>query len=108
MSDQYSFFDDDPPRRQSEARNDVRKGDAAEALALFKLLNWGWDAHDARRDLPYDIVVDVGEGRICRLQVKGRTKAVRGRWDYRVTRGNWRSATGTYAYTSADYDVSAS
>src|SRR3954454_4834991 len=59
MSDQYSFFDDDPPRRQSEARNDVRKGDAAEALVLFKLLNWGWDAHDARRDLPYQPVDEV-------------------------------------------------
>jgi hypothetical protein len=70
-------------------------------------LHWGWNAHDARRDLPYDIVVDIGEGRICRVQVKGRSKATRGRWEYRVSRGNWRSATGTYAYTSVDYDVSA-
>jgi hypothetical protein len=105
---QYSLFDDDtPPKGPRSTRNDVRTGDAAEALVLFKLLNWGFDAHDARRDLPYDIVVDVGDGRICRVQVKGRRNATRGRWNYRATRGNWRSATGTYAYTEADYDVSA-
>ena len=60
----------------------------------FKLLNWGFNAHDARRDLAYDVVVDLG-GRLCRVQVKGRSRAVNGRWDYRAIRGNWRSATGT-------------
>jgi hypothetical protein len=39
--------------------------------------------------------------------VKGRSHARRGRWDFRATRGNWRSATGTYAYTDMDYDVAA-
>jgi hypothetical protein len=107
MPDQYDFFGGNPPRRPLQGRNDVRTGDAAEALVLFKLLNWGCNAHDARRDLPYDIVVDVGDGRVCRVQVKGRSNAVRGRWDFRATRGNWRSATGTYAYTDADYDVAA-
>ena len=85
----------------------MRTGDVAETLVLFKLLNMGYDAHDARRDLPYDIVVDVGGGRICRVQVKGRRQGVRGRFDFRAQRGDWRSATGTYAYTEADFDVSA-
>ncbi len=98
---QYSLFDSNKTPDPRPVRNDVRTGDAAEALVLFKLLSWGYDAHDARRDLPYDIVVDLG-GRICRVQVKGRSHGTRGRWDYRVTRGNWRSATGTYAYTKAD------
>ncbi len=103
---QYTLFDSDKAPDPRPVRNDVRTGDAAEALVLFKLLSWGYDAHDARRDLPYDIVVDLG-GSICRIQVKGRSHAARGRWDFRAIRGNWRSATGTYAYTDTDYDVSA-
>jgi hypothetical protein len=41
------------------------------------------------------------------VQVKGRRHADRAAWSFRAIRGNWRSATGTYAYTDADYDVSA-
>jgi hypothetical protein len=87
-------------------RNDVRTGEAAERLVLAKLLRWGYDAHDAGRYFPYDIVVDTGNG-LCRVQVKARTRSKGGHWDFRVTRGNWRSATGTYDYAVSDYDVSA-
>ena len=106
MHEQYSFFEATPPLARPP-RNDVRVGDAAEAFVIAKLLKWGFDAHDARRDLPYDVVVDIGDSRICRVQVKGRNKANSGLWQYRAIRGNWRSATGTYAYTDSDYDVSA-
>jgi hypothetical protein len=87
-------------------RNHVRKGDAAEMYVIAKLLSWGYDAHGARRDLPYDIFVDLGSGRICRLQVKCRSHAKNGRWTYHAVRGNWRSATGTYNYEVGDYDAS--
>jgi hypothetical protein len=87
-------------------RNDVRKGDAAEMFVIAKLLSWGYDAHDARRDLPYDVIVDLGSSRICRLQVKCRSFAKNDRWPYHVIRGNWRSATGTYNYEAGDYDAS--
>lgn len=89
-------------------RNDVRKGDAAEMYVIAKLLSWGYDAHDARRDLPYDVLVDFGPGRICRLQVKCRSHPKNDRWSYRVMRGNWRSATGTYGYETGDYDAAVS
>jgi hypothetical protein len=89
-------------------RNDVRKGDAAEMYVIAKLLSWGYDAHGARRDLPYDIFVDLGSGRICRLQVKCRSHAKNDRWTYHAIRGNWRSATGTYNYEAGDYDASVS
>lgn len=104
MQDQYSLFGN-TERHLSVVRNDVRTGDAAEAFVIAKLLKWGYDAHDARRDLPYDVVVDDGIGSICRIQVKGRGCATKGSWGFRALRGNWRSATGTYAYTDADYDV---
>ncbi len=91
-----------PPFNQ---RNDVRKGDAAEMYIIAKLLSWGYDAHDARRDLPYDVFVDLGPSRICRLQVKCRSYSQNDRWTYRVVRGNWRSATGTYSYEPGDYDA---
>jgi hypothetical protein len=103
---QYTLFAE-APARVHQARNDVRTGDAAEAFVIAKLLKWGYDAHDARRDLPYDVVVDLGDGRICRVQVKGRRQADCSSWSFRAVRGNWRSATGTYAYTDADYDISA-
>jgi hypothetical protein len=104
---QLSLFYDGSAKPRTSIRNDVRTGDAAEAFVIAKLLKWGYDAHDARRDLPYDVVVDIGDGRICRVQVKGRRHADRAAWSFRAIRGNWRSATGTYAYTEADYDVSA-
>ena len=88
-----------------DRRNDVRKGDAAEMYVIAKLLSWGYDAHDARRDLPYDVFVDLGPSRICRLQVKCRSYSQNDRWTYRVVRGNWRSATGTYSYEAGDYDA---
>lgn len=104
---QLSLFYE-PQRMSAPPRNDVRTGDAAEAFVIAKLLKWGYDAHDTRRDPPYDVVVDLGDGRFCRVQVKGRRHAdQRGLWQFRAMRGNWRSATGTYAYQDSDYDVSA-
>lgn len=104
---QLQMFDDSPGRPERTTRNDVMTGDAAEALVIFKLLKFGYDAHDARRDAPYDVGVDLRDGRIPRIQVKGHQQARNGRWDYQFIRGNWRSATGTYAYTDTDYDVTA-
>jgi hypothetical protein len=91
--------------RELNRRNDVRKGDAAEMYVIAKLLSWGYDAHGARRDLPYDVLVDLGAGRMCRLQVRCRSHPQNDRWSYRVLRGNWRSATGTYSYEAGDYDA---
>jgi hypothetical protein len=92
--------------RVPNRRNDVREGDAAEMYVIAKLLSWGYDAHGARRDMPYDVFVDLGSARICRLQVKCRSYAKNDRWPYHVVRGNWRSATGTYNYEIGDYDAS--
>jgi len=103
---QLSFFDKDPQRTRG-ARNDVRNGDAAEAFVIAKLLKAGFDAHGARRDASYDISVDLGHGRYCRIQVKGRERATRGKWDFRFVRGNPRTGAGTYAYAATDFDVTA-
>jgi hypothetical protein len=105
---QLSLFNDDrsPPVSRTE-RNDVRTGDAAEAFVIAKLLKWGYDAHNARRDSPYDVGVDLRDGRICRVQVKGCGKAVHGRWNYRLVRGNPRTGSGSYAYSDTDFDVTA-
>src|SRR4029077_4897652 len=79
----------------------------AEAFVIAKLLKAGFEAHDARRDAPYDVGVDLGKGRICRIQVKGRERAHHGKWDFRFVRGNPRTGAGAYAYTAADFDISA-
>lgn len=104
---QYSFFDSEPTPTSRPIRNDVMLGDAAEAFTIAKLLKWGFDAHDARRDAPYDVGVDLRDGRICRIQVKGQGQARQGKWDFRLVRGNPRTGTGSYAYAENDYDVTA-
>src|SRR6478672_6442354 len=88
-------------------RSDIRLGDAAEAFVIAKLLKAGFDAHGVRRDAPYDIGVDLGKGRYCRVQVKGRERAHHGKWDFRFVRGNPRTGAGAYAYTATDFDVTA-
>jgi hypothetical protein len=104
---QYDLFGEALPTvGVFDRRNDVRKGDAAEMYVIAKLLRWGYDAQPVRRDLPYDIFVDLGSRRICRLQVKCRSNAKNGSWTYHAVRGNWRSATGTYDYEAGDYDAS--
>ena len=90
-----------PPR---ERRNDVRTAKSGEHLVLAKLTRWGYDAHDAPQDAAYDVIVDH-HGRVIRIQVKTRSEASGSSWNYRVMRGNWRSATGTYAHASGDYDI---
>jgi hypothetical protein len=104
---QYLLFDDDKAPDPRPVRNDVMLGDAAEAFTIAKLLKWGFDAHDARRDAPYDVGVDLRDGRICRVQVKGQGQARQGKWDFRLVRGNPRTGTGSYAYSDNDYDVTA-
>lgn len=108
MIDQLSLFTTDETRRPStQPRNDIRSGDAAELFVIAKLLRAGFDAHGVRRDAPYDIVVDLGHGRHCRIQVKGREKAQRGKWDFRFVRGNPRTGGGTYSYSASDFDITA-
>jgi PD-(D/E)XK endonuclease len=104
---QLSLFAENIRRSAKPARSDIRLGDAAEAFVIAKLLKAGFDAHGARRDAPYDVSVDLGEGRYCRVQVKGRERAHRGKWDFRFVRGNPRTGAGTYAYTATDFDITA-
>ena len=85
-------------------RNDLRTGKSGEHLVLAKLTRWGFDAHDAPQDAAYDVIVDY-QGRVVGLQIKTRSHAKVNTWGYRAQRGNWRSATGTYAYCSTDYDI---
>ena len=104
---QLTLFPEDIRQPARQARSNIRSGDAAEAFVIAKLLKAGFEAHDARRDAPYDIGVDLGKGRYCRIQVKGRERAHHGKWDFRFVRGNPRTGAGTYAYTATDFDISA-
>ena len=102
---QLTLFAEDFRQPARPVRSDIRSGDAAEAFVIAKLLKAGFDAHGARRDAPYDIGVDLGNGRYCRVQVKGRERAHHGKWDFRFVRGNPRTGAGAYAYT--DFDITA-
>ena len=104
---QLSLFAEDIRQSARPVRSDIRSGDAAEAFVIAKLLKAGFDAHGARRDAPYHIGVDLGKGRYCRVQVKGRDRAHHGKWDFRFIRGNPRTGGGTYAYTATDFDITA-
>ena len=104
---QLSFFDNDPQRTSGARKATSVIGDAAEAFVIAKLLKAGFNVDGARRDASYDISVDLGHGRYCRIQVKGRERATRGKWDFRFVRGNPRTGAGTYAYAATDFDVTA-
>ena len=101
---QLPLFRDSAANIVTKSRNDVRTGKSGEHLVLAKLTRWGYDAHDAPQDSAYDVIVDH-QGRVLRVQVKTRSFASGSLWQYRVQRGNWRSATGTYAYGVGDYDI---
>jgi hypothetical protein len=101
------LFDDDSPPPGRQARNDIRAGDAAEAFVIAKLLKAGFNAHGVRRDAPYDVGVDLGNGRHCRIEVKGCMQARHGRFYFRFVRGNPRTGTGTYPYSDNDFDITA-
>jgi hypothetical protein len=105
--DQLTLFAEDIRQLARPARSDIRIGDAAEAFVIAKLLKAEFDAYNARRDAPYDVGVDLGKGRYCRVQVKGRERAFYGKWDFCFVRGNPRTGGGTYAYTPTDFDVTA-
>ena len=104
---QYWLFDDEPPQRPRSDRNDVMLGDSAEAFTAAKLLKWGYAAHWMRRDSAYDLVVDLMDGRICRVQVKGQSKPRNGTWTFRLVRGNPRTGNGSRPYLEHEYDITA-
>src|SRR3954451_12771411 len=105
---QLTLFAENIRRPATQARSDIRLGDAAEAFVIAKLLKAGFDAHGARRDAPYDVGVDLGNGRYCRVQVKGREGVNRGgKWNFRFVRGNPRTGNGTYPYAPDDFDITA-
>ena len=102
------MFDYPEPRPAWHTWSDIRAGDAAEAFVIAKLLRAGFNAHGARRDAAYDVGVDLGNGRYCRIQVKGRDGADRGgKWNFRFVRGNPRTGNGTYPYAADDFDITA-
>jgi hypothetical protein len=105
---QLNLFEYPEPATSRQACSDIRAGDAAEAFVIAKLLKAGFDAHGARRDASYDVGVDLGNGRYCRIQVKGRDRVDRsGKWGFRFVRGNPRTGNGTYAYAADDFDITA-
>jgi hypothetical protein len=104
---QLSLFDDESPSKPRPTRNDVMMGDAAEASTAAKLLKWGYAAHWMRRDAAYDLVVDLMAGRICRVQVKAIERSRKGKWNFRLVRGNPRTGNGSRPYLEHEYDITA-
>lgn len=96
----------DQQRRDDGLSSSLQVSKAAEHLVCAELLMRGWNAFLADAGLPYDVVVDIGGGRICRVQVKSTTRMYEhadGLPHYRFAIRRARTGTRAVAADSCDY-----
>lgn len=61
-------------QRQDGLSSTLQVSKASEHLVCAELLLRGWNVFIADAGLPYDVVVDLGNGLFCRIQVKSTTR----------------------------------
>jgi len=64
-------------KREDGYSSSLQIGKAAEHLVCGDLLLGGWEAMLADAGVPYDIIVDLHDGRLVRVQVKGTLRLYR-------------------------------
>lgn len=82
-------------------------GEAGENLTLSRLQSWGIAAQSAMSALPYDLIADIPDLDLVRIQVKTCSKPNRGRCGFRMQRGFYRSKSGTFPYAPDQFDLAA-
>lgn len=82
-------------------------GEAGHNLVLSRLQSWLTPAQSAMPGLPYDILADIADIGIVRLQVKTCTRMQGKRYSFNMKRGFYGSAHGVFDYEIDDYDIAA-
>lgn len=85
----------------------VMVGEAGTSLVLSRLLAWGIGAQTAMAGAAYDIIADVPGFDMLRIQVKTRTRIIRGHCLFTMNRGFGRSRKGFFPYAANDFDLAA-
>lgn len=62
-------------RRDDGLSSSLQIAKAAEHLVCAELILQGWNVFAADAGLPYDLVIDIGHGSFCRIQVKATCRA---------------------------------
>ena len=100
-----------PYHASTEARSPVSSalliGEAGTSLVLSRLLAWGISAQPAMAGAAYDIIADVPGFDMLRIQVKTRTRIIRGHCIFTMNRGFGRSRKGFFPYAANDFDLAA-
>lgn len=86
---------------------EILTGEAGACLAASRLLGWGYPTQSAMAGSPYDLGIDLFDGRHVRVQVKTTSAPASGAYRWAMKRGFYRSAGGTFSYRQGDFDIAA-
>jgi hypothetical protein len=85
----------------------ILTGEAGTNLVLSRLQTWGIAAQQAMAGVAYDIVADVPNVDMLRVQVKTQSQPKNGRCTFNLHRGFYRSKGGMFRYANNDFDIAA-
>ena len=92
-----------PPKASQE----TLIGEAGVHLVISKLLAWRIPTREAMAGLPYDIIADVENAGLLRIQVKTTTRLYGRKLRFRMQRGFYYSRRGIFDYEKTDFDMAA-
>jgi hypothetical protein len=108
--------DDDTPRNRPQTTTPTAKraasaailtGEAGGNLVLSRLQSWGIPAQPAMPGVSYDLIADVPNVDMLRVQVKTRTRPKGQVCSFSMSRGQYYSPAGMFRYSADDYDIAA-
>lgn len=82
-------------------------GEAGANLVLSRLQSWGVPAHPAMPGLAYDLIAEIPQLDLLRIQVKTRSEPNGRMCKFDVRRGYHRSRSGFFHYRNDDFDIGA-
>lgn len=97
----------DPTRTTPGYSQAIMVGEAGTCLAASRLLGWGFPTQPAMPGAPYDLSVDLPDGRHARVQVKTTARLIDGGYRWVMKRGFYRSNAGVFPYKAGDFDIAA-
>lgn len=95
------------PGSKRHASPAILVGESGSNLVLSRLQSWGIPAQPAMAGVAYDLIADLPDGEMIRIQVKTRSQPTGRRCSFVMTRGFYYSRAGTFRYHDDDFDIAA-